>query len=199
MISSQEHTAGFSYFMSRAAEIPVKPLPLASSPTVCEGKGVKAISACVCVTTETHRVPAVMMRCISPLNDGCRFCPCCLVVAPALASVCSMPMSLYSHAWVYFLWIDRDTSSWTFIAPLSDVYLRGLTPVTGLYGLPPASHPCCLFCLRFAFFLLFFSLHDFAFHTFKTWAEWQWQDTDEGGVFSFGIYRRQEEGGKTSA
>lgn len=116
---------------------------------------------CVCVWPQRHIVfPPLWCAESTPfLNDGCRFCPCCLVVAPSLASVCSMPMSLYSHARVYFLWIDRDTSSWTFIAPLSDVYLRGLTPVTGLYGLPPASHPCCLFCLRFAFFfilLLFF-------------------------------------------
>lgn len=84
------------------------------------------------------------------------------------ASVCSMLMSLYSQASVYFLWIDRDTSSWTFIAPLSDVYLRELTQVTRLYWLPPASHPQCLFFFRFAFSYNFFS------HV-CTWAEWQCQ------------------------
>ena len=89
-----------------------------------------------------------------PLNDGCRFCPCCLLLLLGPGPlVCSVLMSLYSQAWVYFLWIDRDTSSWTFIAPLSDVYLRELTLVTRLYWLPPASRPQCLFFPSLCFFI----------------------------------------------
>lgn len=112
------------------------------------------------------------MHWICPWMMDVDFVPVACCCYSGWASVCSMLMSLYSQASVYFLWIDRDTSSWTFIAPLSDVYLRELTQVTRLYWLPPASHPQCLFFFRFAFSYNFFS------HV-CTWAEWQWQGKNE--------------------
>lgn len=72
----------------------------------------------------TNCVPSCKMHRISPWMMDVGFVPVACCCYAGWASVYSMLMSLYSQAWVYFLWIDRDTSSWTFIAPLSDVYLR---------------------------------------------------------------------------
>lgn len=172
------------------------------SPT-CEGEWVKVIMcvcACVCVLGNVCECKPIRTNCVPPCKTYC-ICPwmmdadfvlvaCCCY--SGRASVCSMLMSLYSQAWVYFLWIDRDTSSWTFIAPLSDVYLRELTPVTRLYGLPPASHPHCLFFLRFAF-----SYHCFS-HVY-TWAEWQWRNKNEEDCEISGCAYRNIGGKKISA
>lgn len=132
------------------------------NPVVCK----YSVCVCVClyiftvILTHTHTNCVPVHVPYQSLEWWMQILSLLPVVTQALASLCSLPMSLYSQAWVYFLWIDRDTSSWTFIAPLSDVYLRELTPVTKLYGLPPASRHHCLFCLYFVFFTcLFTCLH----------------------------------------